>query len=119
MSRCHFGFFPNTEDCSPLLLSESLVRNRPVLVNENILGGWKYINDNTGALFTLDNLETKLSFIMNNKFDTCEEYMKKYGYKNTAVRLADFCKKHLPGFKKYSLIGFAGTNKLMELTKND
>ncbi len=114
MSICKFGFFPNIKDCSPLLLSESLVRNIPILVNENILGGWKYVNDETGALFDGGNLKEKTEFLLNTEFNTREEYMKKYGYKNSATRLANFCKKHISSFEKYSMVGFAGTSSIMK-----
>jgi len=113
-SKSKFGFFPNIQDCSPLLLTESLVRGCPILVNEDILGGWKYVNDETGAFFTKINIEEKARFILDAKFKTRKNYMKEYGYKNSAIRLADFCKEHIPILKRYSMIGFAGTNTIME-----
>lgn len=116
MAKSKFGFFPNIQDCSPLLLSESLVRGRPILVNKNILGGWKYVNDETGSFFTKKNLEERVDFILNSKFDTRKNYMESYGYKNTATRLAEFCNKHIPGFN-YSMVGFSGSNRVMKLVK--
>jgi len=118
MSRCKFGFFPNIQDCSPLLLTESLVRECPILVNEDILGGWKYVNDETGSFFTKDNLEEKANFVLNSNFSTRKNYMKQYGYKKTAVRLAEFCNKHIPGFN-FSMVGFKGSDRIMRSIKND
>lgn len=47
-----FLFVPNTMDASPRLLTEALCLNVPVVVNREILGGWKYVNRFTGVFFT-------------------------------------------------------------------
>lgn len=41
-------------DASPRVLMEALALNVPILVNENILGGWKYVNEVTGDFFCPD-----------------------------------------------------------------
>jgi glycosyltransferase involved in cell wall biosynthesis len=51
LSRARFLFVPNVLDASPRLLAEALCLNVPVVVNSNILGGWKYVNRFTGAFF--------------------------------------------------------------------
>ena len=45
-------FIPNHYDASPRVISESIIKNVPVLMNENILCGSKYINHETGEFFT-------------------------------------------------------------------
>jgi len=116
MSQSRFGFFPNTQDCSPLLITESIVRNCPVLINEDILGGWKYGKDGMGLLFNLSNLDEKINMIMNDSFSPKSNYMKYYGYKNTSIRLANFCRKYLPRpFKRMMMVGFAGTERMMRM----
>ncbi len=45
-------FIPNHYDASPRVISESIIKNVPVLMNENILCGAKYINHETGEFFT-------------------------------------------------------------------
>lgn len=42
---------PNVHDASPRVLVEGLSLNLPILVNRHIIGGWKYVNDQTGAFF--------------------------------------------------------------------
>ncbi|CAL8470763.1 g10305 [Coccomyxa elongata] len=42
---------PNVHDASPRVLVEALSLNVPILVNRHILGGWKYVNGQTGAFF--------------------------------------------------------------------
>ncbi len=36
---------------SPRVITEALLTDLPILVNENILGGWKYVNEKTGVFF--------------------------------------------------------------------
>ena len=40
--ECRFIFIPNINDASPRVITESLCHNIPCLVNQNIIGGWKY-----------------------------------------------------------------------------
>jgi len=51
MKAVKFVLFPNTADASPRLIAESLVRNKPVVVNSKIYGGWKYVNSQNGRFF--------------------------------------------------------------------
>jgi len=45
------AFAPNWWDASPWVLSEALALDIPVLVNRQILGGWKYVAPETGVFF--------------------------------------------------------------------
>jgi glycosyltransferase involved in cell wall biosynthesis len=45
------AFLPNCWDASPWVLSEALALDVPVLVNRQILGGWKYVAPETGVFF--------------------------------------------------------------------
>jgi hypothetical protein len=45
------AFLPNWWDASPRVLTESLALDVPVLVNQRILGGWKYVTAETGVFF--------------------------------------------------------------------
>jgi len=117
MAKSRFGFFPNRLDCSPLMITESIVRDCPVLVNKQILGGWKYVDseDNgMGLRFRKKTLKKALESMLEGKFTPRESFMKEYGYKKTAIRLADFCREHISTCKNYKMVAFAGTEKLME-----
>lgn len=46
---------PNVADASPRVLTECLSTDLRCLVNKNILGGWKYVNEQTGEFFTDEN----------------------------------------------------------------
>jgi len=56
MRQCRFLFAPNTSDASPRVITEAMCWNMPVLVNENILGGWNNVIPGvTGEFFTTEN----------------------------------------------------------------
>jgi hypothetical protein len=46
------ALLPNVFDPSPRVLAEAIALDVPVLVNADILGGWKYLNDATGRTFS-------------------------------------------------------------------
>lgn len=52
LARCRVLLVPNVLDASPQLIVEALALDVPVVVNEQILGGWKYVHDATGRFFT-------------------------------------------------------------------
>lgn len=45
-------FIPNIFDASPRVIAECITKNVPVLMNKNILCGFKYINYETGEFFS-------------------------------------------------------------------
>ncbi|KKN24735.1 hypothetical protein LCGC14_0891820 [marine sediment metagenome] len=113
MASCKFGIFPNLSDCSPLLVTESLVRSTPVLVNNDILGGWKYVNENTGVLFTQNNISESIDKILSGTFSPREDFLSKYGFYSSAKKLADFGRKHLKSFKRCELACFQGASHIL------
>lgn len=68
--QSRFVFLPQIYDASPRVSSQALALNVPVLMNRNILGGWKYLNEKTGEFFhdlsdfkdSLRKLMSKLDF---------------------------------------------------------
>ncbi len=52
LAQARVAFFPNVLDASPVLLTEALCLDVPVVVNRRILGGWKYVRPDTGRFFT-------------------------------------------------------------------
>jgi hypothetical protein len=51
LAAARFLFVPNMLDPSPRLIAEALCLNAPVVMNREILGGWKYVNRFTGTFF--------------------------------------------------------------------
>ena len=90
MRSCKFGFFPNTIDNSPRLISECLIRDVPILVNKHIHGGWHYVNKKTGMEFDKNNLNSSLDQVLNGKFYPRDYFMNHYGFTNSSRKLGDF-----------------------------
>jgi len=51
LARARLLFVPNANDPSPRVIAEALCLDVPVLMQRDILGGWKYVNRYTGAFF--------------------------------------------------------------------
>ena len=89
---------PNTVDASPRTLTEALSCDCRCLVNENILGGWKYVNQNTGEFFTdKNNFEISMKKLFNNydNYNPSEYFNNNYGKINSGKKLKDFLCKHI------------------------
>ena len=108
-NQCKFVFVPNIADASPRVLTEALCFNLPALVNYNILGGWKYINDKSGELFVDENdfekvLNKFLTKLKNKEYNSRQNYIDHFGTKNYGPKLLDFVCKCIPedklNFKK-------------------
>jgi len=114
MAKSNFGIFPNGSDCSPLLLTESLVRNKPVLVHDKILGGWKYINNNTGVFFNENNISERLDKMSKIKFSPREDFSANYGFEKSAKMFAEFGVQHFEGFQGYNMVCFEGLESALK-----
>ncbi|KKM29050.1 hypothetical protein LCGC14_1566350 [marine sediment metagenome] len=78
MRACKFVLLPSNADASPRLLVETLIRDRPLVVNSAIYGGWKYINNCNGAFFDAPTIEECFN----------EKYRKDYGYYKNSLKNA-------------------------------
>ena len=89
---------PNIVDASPRTLAEALSCNVRCLVNYNILGGWKYVNNQTGEFFKNENdFVHSLQKILKNyeSYKPREYFWKNYGKLNSGVKLRDFLLNNL------------------------
>ena len=94
-NKAKFIFVPNKADASPRVITEAMLTDLPILVNENILGGWKYVNENTGVFFNDEHdLSNAINTIMNGineeRYSPRRDFLSKYGVINTGKRLKDF-----------------------------
>ena len=101
LAKSRFLFLPNIRDASPRVLTEALVVDVPVLVNKNIYGGWKYINEETGEFFTDENdfeqsLSKMLAKIKEQKYNPRKWFTSRYSIEKTGKKLYDFIKKIYP-----------------------
>ena len=104
-NMCKFIFVPNILDASPRVLTEALCHNLPCIVNKNILGGWKYVNKNTGEFFTDEkDFEKSLKILLNNmkhnKYSPRKYFINNHGVKNEGKQIIEFIKKNIPNYKK-------------------
>ena len=76
-------------DASPRVIIEALSLNIPVLLNNNILGGWKYINKSTGNLFFYDEpIDKCINNFMNNKYEPLKWMKLNYDIEKNKMVLA-------------------------------
>ena len=55
IARSKILFVPSYSDASPRVITQALYLNTSIVVNEGIIGGWKYVNNETGASFIDEN----------------------------------------------------------------
>jgi glycosyltransferase involved in cell wall biosynthesis len=95
---------------SPRIITESMSLNLPVILNNNIVGGWKYINPNTGELFNnKKDFEVKLVKLLDNfeSYKPRRFIREKYGVENSGKRLLKFIKKFKPDIEETKYLKFA------------
>jgi len=94
-NKAKFIFIPNEKDASPRVLSEALAHNLSCLVNRNILGGWKYVGEETGEFFNDEKdvseaVDKLLKGIKNNQYKPRDYFIKNYSVENSGVKLKEF-----------------------------
>jgi hypothetical protein len=99
MQKCRFIFVPNIADASPRVIVEAMCYNKRILVNQNIVGGWKYIQPETGEGFTDEyDIEVALDKLLKNydNYKPRDYYIANYGKEKKGRELAHFIKEHYP-----------------------
>ena len=97
-NKCKFIFIPNSVDASPRVLAEALCFNLPCLVNYNILGGWKYVVEETGEFFHDENdFESSLRTLLEKlpTYSPSVYFRQHYGNSHSGVQLRDFLAEHI------------------------
>lgn len=100
MREAKFLFVPNVYDASPRVVAECIIKNLQVLMNRNIVCGFKYVNYQTGELFNdekdirdaLKNLLAKPSSISPKKW-----WSENYSQDKMQHTLRDFLAQGAPG----------------------
>jgi hypothetical protein len=86
-------FVPNVSDASPRVITESLIKGVPVIVNKNIFGGWKYVCSKTGKFFEDENdIIKKINKIImkvdEGKYNTRKWFIKNYYIDNGTEKVS-------------------------------
>ena len=96
-NKCKFILTCSEADASPRTVTEAMCYDLPVLMNKKILGGWQYINDETGVFFDPDNLdsfdsilESFLKKLNNKEYHPRDWFIKNYGKYNSGKKLKKF-----------------------------
>jgi hypothetical protein len=92
-------FVPNIYDASPRTVAEAIIKDIPVLMNKTIVCGSKYINNETGELFTDHNdIRFSLSRLL-GKMDTISPkkwWSQNYNKKKMGKKFRDFLYDQYP-----------------------
>lgn len=107
ISESKFMIISSYEDASPRVITEALLVNTPVLVNDNIIGGWKYINEETGLFYNSLNIKTKIKEITTKNFNPRKYFLENYGKNLSGKKLRDFVVNIDSSFSKHKLLRFS------------
>jgi len=134
INKCKFVIFPNTRDASPRTIPETLLRGKSIMVNKNILGGWKYCNDVNGEFFDgafdMEQLKSNEQYYYNeikrvliemsnrntNPGVIKNNYLEQYGFVNSSRRLAKIINR-TEGHKKYRYVAYTDFSKYLRAIK--
>eukprot|EP00804_Cyclotella_cryptica_P000905 CCRYP_001143-RA/>CCRYP_001143-RA protein AED:0.06 eAED:0.06 QI:192/1/1/1/0.5/0.66/3/41/472 len=102
LSKSRWVFVPQICDASPRVSTQALSMNLPLLMNKNILGGWKYlIPGETGEFFNdATDFKDSLRRILENTRGATSSYQplgfikKNFGNANSGPRLLEFVLEH-------------------------
>eukprot|EP00928_Gymnodinium_smaydae_P083888 TRINITY_DN6712_c0_g1_i1.p1 TRINITY_DN6712_c0_g1~~TRINITY_DN6712_c0_g1_i1.p1 ORF type:complete len:370 (+),score=40.29 TRINITY_DN6712_c0_g1_i1:21-1130(+) len=92
-----FAFLPQIHDASPRVTTQALIHDVPLLMNRNIRGGWKYVNEKTGEFFNdMSDFRTSLETILSrlDQYAPREWVTKNYGDEISGARLKQFIEEH-------------------------
>jgi glycosyltransferase involved in cell wall biosynthesis len=91
IGRSRMMFVPSLMDASPRLLAEALCMGVPILVNREILGGWKYVSQSTGAFFNSDDdVAQAAAQCLSGPTDPRAWFRANYGPMRSSLRLSAF-----------------------------
>ena len=97
LAQSKFAFVPQVYDASPRVTTQALSMNVPLLMNDNIIGGWKYLNEQTGEFFhDIHDFRTSLKRLLTNldKYRPLEYVQANYGTQYAGVKFKDWVVKH-------------------------
>jgi len=90
-----FLFVPQVHDASPRVTTQALALDVPLLMNRNIIGGWKYVNEKTGEFFHdmsdfRDSLARILSKADRHEYEPRKWVLENAGDQNSGIKLKNF-----------------------------
>jgi|TARA_B110000971_G_scaffold212807_1_gene242724 hypothetical protein len=107
ISESKFIIISSYEDASPRVIGEALMLNTPILVNKDIIGGWKYVHRETGVFYDFSTIEVSIKEILERKYYPRKYFLDNYGIKNSGKLLRDFIVDIDSSFSRYKYLRFA------------
>jgi len=99
LKQSRFLFVPNIYDASPRVITEAISKDVPVLLNTSIVCGSKYINNETGEIFTDEN-DIRLALIKlldkKDKISPKKWWKENYSRQKSGKKLRDFLYTQYP-----------------------
>jgi len=99
MRESKFLFVPNIFDASPRVIAECITKDLAVLMNRNILCGFKYVNYETGELFTDEtDIRTALTNLLNKQYKISPKtwWEENYSQEIMQKKMCNFLKECFP-----------------------
>tara|TARA_B110001469_G_C9644871_1_gene325514 strand:- start:2865 stop:3917 length:1053 start_codon:yes stop_codon:yes gene_type:complete len=108
INQSKYIIIPSYEDASPRTITEALMLDIPILVNENILGGWKYVNKKSGKFYKEETIEDDVKIFLENlqNYKPREYFFENYGKTKSGTKLKDFIKKIYPELNDCNSVEF-------------
>jgi hypothetical protein len=100
VKQSHFAFVPQVHDASPRAAAQALALNTPVFMNWHLIGGWKYVNSETGEFFhDMSDFRGSLQRILRNAkagnvYKPRDYMLKHYGDEISGARLKNFVQEN-------------------------
>ena len=111
MRQSKFLFVPNIYDASPRVITECICKDMPILMNQSIICGTKYITYQTGELFIDEHDIRRVLTKLIGKLDKISPrnwWLNNYGSEKSSLKLRNFLYKQYPeileNIKKVSYI---------------
>ena len=95
LAQSKFAFLPQVYDASPRVSTQALSMNVPLFMNDNIVGGWKYINERTGEFFhDIHDFKQSLRRLLDrlDQYKPREYLMENYGNTKAGTKFLIFVK---------------------------
>lgn len=108
MAKSKYTLIPSYEDASPRTITESLTLNVPIFVNKDILGGWKYVDKQSGMFFSESTMKQEIQTFL-SKLSTYQPrtyFFDNYGIEKSGKQLRDFLKKINPKVTDCKIVQF-------------
>ncbi|CAE8700260.1 unnamed protein product, partial [Polarella glacialis] len=99
VKQSRFLFVPQVHDASPRVATQALALDVPLLMNYNLIGGWKYLNEKTGEFFhDMSDFRESLQRFKRNEgqYEPSKWVREHYGDAISGARLKDFVEENFP-----------------------